>query len=113
LKQKAVETTDIFRGAFFLSTGGILEGAYVSQDNRRVVSFKITGENLFDLDQAYRTGKALVNPLQLKESLNLLRETLYRTLKNNPVCVPHPGRKNRRNKNEYHQRTNRVCQTGQ
>jgi len=102
LKSKTVETTDIFRGAFFLSSGGILEGAYLSEDNRRVVSFRIIGKNLSDLDRAYRAGKAMVNPLQLKESLNLLRETLYRTLKNN---------KDRRN-NEHHQRTNRVYQTG-
>jgi hypothetical protein len=80
LTEKTLETTDIFRGAFFLSSGGILEGAYLSEDNRQIVSFRIIGKNLCELDKAYRAGKATVNPLELKESLNLLRETLYNTL---------------------------------
>jgi len=75
-----LETTDIFRGAFFLTQGGRLKGV---SSNRRLVSFAITGENLSDLDEAYRSGKATVDPLRLRESLNHLRDVLFRTLREN------------------------------
>ena len=78
-----LETTDIFRGAYFLSHGGRLSGVYLSEENRQIVSFCIAGDNLSRLDHAYRTGEAIVNPLQLKESLNLLRDILFKTLRDN------------------------------
>ena len=81
--QTILETTDIFRGAYFITKGGRLSGAYLSEEKRRVVSFRITGDNLAKLDEAYRTGKATVDPLQLRESLNHLRDILFRTLRDN------------------------------
>ncbi len=81
--QTTFETTDIFRGAFFLSKGGRLSDVHLSEDNRQIVSFRITGEDLSDLDEAYRTGRASVDPLQLRESLNHLRDILFRTLRDN------------------------------
>ena len=81
--QSTFETTDIFRGAYFITKGGRLSGAYLSEEKRQIVSFRITGENLSDLDEAYRTGKAMVNTLQLRESLNHLRDILFRTLRDN------------------------------
>ena len=81
--QNTFETTDIFRGAFFLSKGGRLSEVHISEDNRQIVSFRIIGEDLLILDEAYRTGKATVDPLQLRESLNHLRDVLFRTLREN------------------------------
>ncbi len=81
--QTTFETTDIFRGAFFLTKGGRLSGAYLSEEKRRIVSSRIIGDDLADLDEAYRTGKATVDPLQLRESLNHLRDILFRTLRDN------------------------------
>ena len=70
--QSMLETTDIFRGAFFLTQGGKLSDVHLSKDHRQIVSFRIIGEDLLNLDEAYRTGRAMVNPLQLRESLNHL-----------------------------------------
>jgi hypothetical protein len=81
--QSKVETTDIFRGAFFLSKGGRLTEAHLSEDSRQIVSFLIIGEDLPELDRDYRDGKAMVNPLQLRESLNLLRDVLFKTKREN------------------------------
>jgi hypothetical protein len=81
--QSILETTDIFRGAFFLSKGGKLSEVHLSEDNRQIVSFRIIGEDLPGLDEAYRAGKATVDPLQLRESLNHLRDVLFRTLREN------------------------------
>jgi hypothetical protein len=77
------ETTDIFRGAFFLSKGARLSGAYLTEDGRQIVSFRIIGENLEVLDESYRLGKASVDPLRLRESLNHLRDVLFQTLREN------------------------------
>ena len=104
--QTSLETTDIFRGAFFLSKGGRLSGAYLSEDNRQIVSFRIIGENLSELDKDYRDGKATVNPLQLRESLNHLRDILFRTLRDNE------NERNKERNNNYanNQKTNRCRQ---
>jgi len=81
--QSILETTDIFRGAFFLSKGGRLSDVLMSQDHRQIVSFRIVGEDLLNLDEAYRTGMATVDPLRLRESLNHLRDVLFRALREN------------------------------
>ena len=77
------ETTDIFKGAFFLSSGGNLSGIsfndrQVSDGRRlRIATFTLTGKNLHKLDSDYHTGRALVNPVILRQSLNHLRDILF------------------------------------
>ena len=102
--QSILETTDIFRGAFFLSKGGKLSEVHLSEDNRQIVSFRITGEDLLGLDEAYRLGKATVDPLQLRESLNHLRDVLFRTLRENE-------RNKERRDHANIQERDRSCQT--
>ncbi len=105
--QTSLETTDIFRGAYFITKGGRLSEVHLSEDNRQIVSFRIIGENLSDLDEAYRTGKATVDPLQLRESLNHLRDILFRTLRDNEI------NKERTNNYANNQKTNRCRQAVQ
>jgi hypothetical protein len=69
------ETTDIFLGAFLLSSGGDLSG--ISFNDRQIATFMFTGADLYQLDQEYRTGTALVNPVHLRASLNHLRDLLF------------------------------------
>ena len=75
------EITDIFRGAFFLCNGGDLAGIRINSE--RIATFLIRGEGLIRLDREYRSGKALVNPLQLRESLNYLRDILFKEIRKN------------------------------
>lgn len=69
------ETTDIFLGAYLLASGGDLScisfnDRQVSDGRRlRIATFVFTGEDLYQLDHAYRTGTALVNPAHLRVSL--------------------------------------------
>ena len=77
----AVETTDLFRGAFFLCNGGSLVQVRLGEDNHKIVSFLIEGDGIDRLDVEYRNGQALVNPLQFRESLNHLRDVLFNTLR--------------------------------
>jgi hypothetical protein len=79
MRKHVFEITDIFRGAFFLCNGGDLAGIKINGD--RVATFLIRGEGLIKLDRDYRSGKALVNPLQFRESLNHLRDILFKTLR--------------------------------
>ena len=76
-----LETTDIFRGAFLLANGGELAEVRVRNNGRRIATFLIAGEHLAELDRDYRTGRALVNPLQLRESLNHLRDVMFEKLR--------------------------------
>ncbi len=69
------ETTDIFLGAFLLSSGGDLSG--INFNERHIATFMFTGEGLHQLDRDYMKGRALVNPVHLRESLNHLRDLLF------------------------------------
>jgi len=83
LKTNSLETTDIFRGAYFLCRGGELSGVRFRSNGKRVASFLFTGRGLDRLDKQYRDGQALVNPLQFRESLNHLRDILFNKLREN------------------------------
>jgi hypothetical protein len=69
------ETTDIFKGAFLLSKGGALSG--INFNDSHIATFAINGEGIHELDQDYKTGKALVDPVVLRKSLNHLRDLLF------------------------------------
>lgn len=70
----SLETTDLFRGAFLLCSGGDLAEVWVHNNGRHIATFLITGPDPDRLDSDYRAGRALVNPVQLRESLNHLRD---------------------------------------
>lgn len=57
--------------------GGDLCGIRIKDASRGIAAFEITGDNLDRLDMEYRSGRALVNPAQLRDSLNLLRDMLF------------------------------------
>ena len=89
----AVETPDIFRGAYLLCCGARLIDTRVA---RHQVRFVIEGNGLAEHDERYRLGTALVNPVQLREALNLLRDLIYERLKKGDTRDgSHPGRRDR------------------
>lgn len=86
-----VETGDLFKGAYFLCRGGRLLGTEYS--GRDHILFIIEGENLTVEDMRFRTGAATVNPLQLRETLNYLRDVVFektRTEKRRSPYASHP-----------------------
>jgi hypothetical protein len=85
--QGTVEVTDLFKGAFLLCMGGRLDRVRVRNNGRAIATFLITGKDLDRLDSDYRAGRALVNPVQLRESLNHLRDVMFDKLRH------HEGRK--------------------
>lgn len=60
----AIETADIFRGAYLLCCGARVCNTHVT---RHQVLFVIEGEGVAELDERYRLGTALVNPVQLEQ----------------------------------------------
>ncbi len=77
-----VEVTDLFKGAFLLCMGARLDKVQVRNNGRKIATFLITGSDLDQLDSDYRAGRALVNPVQLRESLNHLRDVMFDKLRN-------------------------------
>lgn len=81
LKTGSFETTDIFRGAFYLCMGGDLADIRFRQNGKQIASFMFTGHDLYKHDKAYINGHALVNPVQFREALNHLRDILFEKLR--------------------------------
>ena len=88
-----LEVTDLFRGAFLLCMGGRLDKVQVRNNSRRIATFFITGPDLDRLDSDYRAGRALVNPVQLRESLNHLRDVMFKKLRENEGRTRYGDRK--------------------
>jgi len=90
-----LETTDIFRGAFFMCMGGSLTDVRFRTNGKRIASFMFTGADLDKLDKDYMNGHALVNPIQFRESLNRLRDILFEKLRDRGRYEDDRKRKNR------------------
>lgn len=89
----AIETSDIFRGAYLLTQGARLIDTRLS---RGQVRFLIEGEGVTEHDERYRLGHALVNPVALRETLNLLRDLVFERLRQeNKIHGAHPARRAR------------------
>ena len=81
MKSNSLETTDIFRGAFYLCMGGDLTDIWFKTNGKQIASFLFTGADLSKHDRAYINGRALVNPVQFREALNHLRDVLFDKLR--------------------------------
>ena len=92
MPEASLETTDIFRGAYLLASGGDLAEIRVRNNGNRIATFLITGKGLDRLDRDYRSGRALINPVQLRESLNHLRDVLFEKLRENDPASSRPWR---------------------
>jgi hypothetical protein len=87
-----VEVTDLFKGAFLLCMGGRLDRVWIRTNGRRIATFLITGPDLDRFDSDYRSGRALVNPVQLRESLNHLRDVMFEKLRKTEGRYHHGNR---------------------
>ena len=95
--QSTIEETNLFKSAYLLASGGDFKGIRFKSGNPRIAAFMFSGHNLDKLEMEYRLGTALVNPLQLRECLNHLRDVLFEKLRQNEGRM-----KNDRRSNSYH-----------
>ena len=75
-----IETSDIFKSAFLLCAGANLESTRMN--DRKQVIFTLCGEDLDQVELSYRLGQARVEPLRLRDVLNVLRDLIFETLNN-------------------------------
>jgi hypothetical protein len=80
--QGTVEVTDLYKGAYLLCMGGRLDRVRVRINGRKIATFLISGPDLDRYAGDYRAGRALVNPVELRESLNHLRDVMFEKLRN-------------------------------
>ncbi len=99
LSINSLETTDIFRGAFFMCMGGDLSDIRFRHNGKQIASFMFTGPDLQKHDKAYISGHALVNPVQFREALNHLRDILFEKLRDNGGTRYDRKRKDRAHQN--------------
>ncbi|BBO72179.1 hypothetical protein DSCA_61090 [Desulfosarcina alkanivorans] len=81
VQSQRLETTDIYKSAVFLCNGGRLAGVRFKERKRGIVSFLIEGDGILQVDLDYRNGSAQVNALQLRHTLNHLRDVLFTRLR--------------------------------
>lgn len=97
----SLETTDLFKGAFLLCMGGNLTNVTVEFNGRKTATFLFTGNDLDRYNTDYVTGRAMVNPTQLKNSLNHLRDVLFNKLREKENRDYDRTRDNRYHKNRH------------
>ena len=54
-----------------------MHGIRIKDAARGIAAFEISGNNLDRLEREYHSGTAQVNPVHLRESLNMLRDMLF------------------------------------
>ncbi len=74
---ESLRITDIFRTAALISMGCSLIKVQHNSQSKGNAFFLIQGESLNELDQTYRTGQALIEPLRLRENLNYVKDCLF------------------------------------
>ena len=78
-----LETTDLFKAAFYLCMGGVLSTIRFNDNGKQVASFLFSGPDLYKHDSDYISGRAQVNPVQFREAFNRLRDILFTKLRDN------------------------------
>ena len=81
MEKASLETTDIFRGAFYLCMGSDLSNIRFKTNGKQIATFHFTGKDLHRHDKAYINGNATVNPVQFREALNHLRDILFEKMR--------------------------------
>ncbi len=75
-------TTDIYEGAYLLSKGAELKNIWRDDGNKkRSVIFEFNGVRLELLRENYLLGKANANVLRLKQNLNILKDQLFKLIR--------------------------------
>ena len=74
-------TTDLYEGAWLLSQGVELVSLWMDQNHKRSIIFEFSGAEVEHLKQAYQRGQAKANVIQLKQSINVLKDRMFEKLR--------------------------------
>ena len=81
-------TNDLYEGAWLLSQGVELSDLWMDDKARRAVIFEFAGENVLDLQNEYKKGKAEVNVVKLKGALKELKDRMFWLIRTKEVNPP-------------------------
>ena len=72
-----IKTSDLYYGAYLLSSGGKLEGFSIDTSfGPRKIFFEFSGSNLDGFKSRYLSGQAVVNVRDLRASLKHLKDII-------------------------------------
>jgi hypothetical protein len=77
--KESMELTDLFKVASLLCVGASLKGLKVV--DRTTALFEIEAYEIKQLEKQYSVGAVYLNPLELKEKLNLLKDIMFAKLR--------------------------------
>jgi hypothetical protein len=75
----AIETKDLWEGAYLLAEGGWLDGVQVKRrpDGKREVLFRLTGEKVDEEARRFSNGDAVCNVRRLRRHINHLKDVVF------------------------------------
>ena len=75
----AIETKDLWQGAYLLTEGGWLDGVKVNRrpDGKREFVFRLTGDGVDDLARRFKDGDAVCNVRRLKTHVSHLKQVIF------------------------------------
>ena len=75
----AIETRDLWQGAYLLTEGGWLDGVQVRRrpDGKKEVTFRLTGEEVERHALAFKNGNAVCNVRRLKAHVSHLKQVIF------------------------------------
>jgi len=76
-----IKTSDLYYGAYILSSGGRLEAVQAHLDGSKKVAFQFSSPKAQELTREYQSGEATVNLRELKSSLKHLKDIIYQEAK--------------------------------
>jgi hypothetical protein len=99
-----VLTKDIFSVSYFLAKGMTLKDILIDEDRpREKATFVLEGQGIDRLDRAIRTGTALVNLLDFKDSMKRAKDLMFDFLRSKESYEKNRGAK----ANDLHQKPDR------
>lgn len=72
-----IRTSDLYYGAYLLSSGGRLEAVEAYLDGSKKVFFQFSNPRARELTKEYLSGEAVVNLKELKSSLKHLKDIIF------------------------------------
>ncbi len=76
--RERIELTDIFKASSFLCNGAeVLNLKQVGN----IITFELESEDISHLEQDYNRGRLLINPIEFRVKLNLLRDLMFSKLR--------------------------------
>ena len=77
-----IKTSDMYCASYILSEGGKLQNVQVSQrDDRPCAEFTLTGDDVLQLEQTFRSGKAMVDLMRFRTSLRHIKDNMFHALR--------------------------------